>query len=228
MLDSQKRWADALQVVQDLAKHPKLPADRKETLVVAQARYFYRLKRQKEADALLAPLWQNPTRGGASLYDIAVEKARAALDLKDHARARSEIEAGLTRLRELRAATQQLEYISARLYVSEKNYSNAFEAYARCCGGAPSATVVTEVRQLFKLALADKKLSEAQTISNEILKWRIDPIVPALMQAQLAHASADPTAARAAIARARQELKRFWGPQKEAWEKEVTAVEATL
>ncbi len=232
LLVAPKRYAEALQVVQALANHPKLPADRKETLLLEQAKYLYHLNKAREAEELLAPLWQTPPRGGDTVYQIATIRAQDALDRKDPVRARREVEAGLARVRELKASTHSLEYISARLYAAEKNYSKALEAYTSCAttavGVAPSETVVKEVRQLFQQAVADKKLSEAQAICQAVSKWRVDRIVPPLMQAQLAAASGDAPTAREAITRCRQELKRFYGPSKEALEKEIAGLEASL
>lgn len=227
-----KRYAEALQVVQLLAKHPKLPDNRKETLVLEQAKYLYLLAKAKEAEALLAPLWQTPPRGADTIYQIATMKAQDALDRKDPARARREVEAGLARVRELKASTNSLEYVSAKLYAADKNYAKALEAYASCAtnaaGVAPSETVLKEVRQMFQQAVSEKKLAEAGAISQAVANWRVDRMVPALMQAQLGAASGDASAAREALARCRLELKRFYGPNKEALEKDIAAIEASL
>ncbi|MBX3171602.1 MAG: hypothetical protein KF760_29605 [Candidatus Eremiobacteraeota bacterium] len=232
LLIGPKRYGEALQVVQALAKHPKLPADHRERLVIEQAKYLYKLARAREAEALLAPLWRNPPRGGDTIYQITVLKAQDALDRKEQARARREVDAGLARVRELSSPTNQLEYISARLSVAEKNYTKALESYTNCARTAgvvaPSETVLTEVRQMFNQALAEKKLAEAQAISEAVANWRVDPILPPLLQAQLAAAAGDAATARAAVARCRQELNRFYGASKEAWEKELAAIEAGL
>lgn len=232
LLEGQKRYAEALKVVEVLAKHPNIPAAQKETLLLSQAKFLYRLSKNKEAAALLAPLWQNPPRAGLSIHDVAVTKAQAAIDRKDLAQARQEVEAGLARLRELKLATQQLDYVSARLFVGEKKYDEALAAYARCCtttiGIAPSETVVREVRAMFSQTIQEKKLAEAQAIFQGLAKWQVDPMVPALMEAQWASAAGDTARARTAVTRCRQELKRFYGPNKEAFEKEIAAVEASL
>lgn len=228
LLDSQKRYAEALKVVQTLAAHPKVPDVRREKLLLDQAKYLLRLGKNKEANQLLAPLWES----GKAVYDIAVLKAQEALNRKDQAGARAEVEAGLARLRELKAATNQLEYVSAKLSVVEKQYDKALASYASCCTSAgvtaPSQAVLDEVRQMFSQTLAEKKLTEAQAIARAVASWRVDRILPALMQAQLAAASGDTAAAREALVRCRQELKRFYGPSKEALEKEIVAIEATL
>ncbi len=232
LMEAHKRYADELKVVQALAKHPKLPADRKETLIVEQARLLYKLARKKEAEALLLPLWTQPPRGGDSIYSVAVTRAQAAIDGKDLVRARLEIEAGLARLREMRAPTQQLEYISARLYVAEKKYTKALEAYAACCttnvGVQPSAQLFQEVRNLFQQTLQEKRLEDARAIVQAVAGWRVEAIYQALMTAQLAVATGDAAGGNAALARCREELKRFYGSAKEGVEKEITAVEAAL
>lgn len=232
LLLAPKRYAEALQVVQTLARHPKLPAARKETLLLEQAKYLFRLSKTREAEALLTPLWQTPPRGGDTIYQVSTIRAQAALDRKDPAGARREVEAGLARVGELRAAPNQLNYISAKLYVAEKNYAKALEAYASCAttaaGVIPSETVVNEVRQMFQQAIAEKKLAEASAISQAVSSWRVDRILPPLLQAQLAAASGDSATARAAIARCRQELVRFYGAGKQALEKELSAIEASL
>ena len=66
----------------------------------------------------------------------------------------------------------------------------------------------------------------ADPIFQGLANWQIDPMVPALMEAQWASAAGDTARARTAVTRCRQELKRFYGPNKEAFEKEIAAVEA--
>ena len=233
LLDAQKRWADSLKVVEVLARHPKLPAEHREPLLISQARYLMRLGRRQEAAGFLAPCWRNPARGGTTIQEIALLRAQDAVDRKDFAGARQEIDAGLARLRELKAPTQQLEYTSARLYSAQKQYLKAMEAYAACCttpqlGVAPSDGLWKEVRQMYNLALSEKRLSDARAMTGALAAWRIDPIYPLLLQAQLAAASGDAAAARAALARCRQELKRFYGLTKESLEKELADLEAGL
>lgn len=232
LMEAEKRYADELKVLQALTSHPKLPADRKETLLLEQARVLYKLSKNKEAETLLAPLWTSPPRGGESIVAVAVTRAQAAIDRKDLARARLEIEAGRTRLGELKAPTQQLDYVSARLYVAEKRYGKALEAYAACCttnlGVNPSPQVFQEVRNMFAQALQEKKLEEARAIVQAVAGWRVEAIYQSLMAAQLAAATGDAAAGNAALARCREELKRFYGSAKEPVEKEMAAVEAAL
>lgn len=233
LLDAHKRWADSLKVVEALARHPKLPAEHREPMLISRARYLLRLGKSKEAAAVLTPCWQNPARGGTTIQEIALLRAQDAVDRKDFARARLEIDAGLARLRELKASTQQLEYTSARLYSAQKQYLKAVEAYAACCttaqlGVAPSDQLWNEVRQMFNLALSEKRVGDAQAMVQALTSWRIDPIYPPLLQAQLAAASGDAPGARASLARCRQELKRFYGLAKENLEKELAALEAGL
>lgn len=232
LLDAQKKPAEALKVVQALAKHPQVTAAARESLQLAQARYLFRMGKAAEAETALAGLWSAPPRGAESLYQVIATRAQDAVDRKDFSGAHAHLDTGLARFQEIQANPARLTYLNARIYATEKNYTRALECYAACCttaaGITPSETVQKEVRQLLAQALQEKRNAEAQAIATAVASWRVDPMVPALMQAQVAAASGDAASARAAVARCRQELKRFYGAQKEAWEKDIAAVEASL
>lgn len=232
ILDPAKRNAEALAVVRGLAKHPGA-ASKRELLALDEARYLYRLGKTAEGDALLAPFWTTPPRAGVSIYEIAVLKAEEAV-VKDPARARKEVDAGLGRLLEMSDRNVgAMQLISARLYAHQKDYASALKDYTACARQGsglvvPNNDVLDGVRSMFSQALKEKKTADAEAIVAAVKTWQVDAIAVPLMQAELFAATGNAQAARAAVASCRTELQRFYGPNKEALEKEIARIEATI
>ncbi|MFA5503990.1 MAG: hypothetical protein WC423_01090 [Vulcanimicrobiota bacterium] len=235
LLDAAKRPQEALAVLGQLIAHPKIPAAKKETLVLEQARRFYSLEKPDQAEKVLKVLETSEQADDNTLYEACRERV-IYLIKKDLAEARRVVNHTkmVLAMNAHDEVYSRMALLSGEVYRVEKQYLKAFGEYQEASLAPdglyrPSVQGVVALLQNFREAVKAGELEQARKILEGVsYKWVMHPVVVELMRARYAGATQDLPTARNLLASAKQRLLGLPQSDSAFLQKEIDEIEAGL
>lgn len=218
-----------------LIAHPKITPDKRETLVLEQARRLYALEKPDQAEKVLKALETSEQADDNTLYEGCLVRVKYLVG-KDLAEARrvvnhTKVVLAMTAHNEVYSS---MALLSGDLYRVEKQYLKAFAEFQEASLAPdglyrPSVQGLVVLLQNSREAVKAKELEQARQILEGVSSgWVMHPVVVEVMRARYAGATGDLPTARNLLVTAKQRLIGMPQNDRAFIQKEIDEIEASL